>query len=190
MELREYRKEDAEIICSWIENEKSLYQWSADRLGRFPVSGDDLNRNYEPALASGCFFPLTAVESSDRVAGHLIIRYPDAADRTRVRFGFVIIDPVLRGRGKGREMLETALDYARDVLKADTVTLGVFANNPAARRCYESAGFRSVGENTFYQMPDGRWECIEMERTLLKCSSDEEGKTAGSGFSTMKEACP
>ena len=163
MILREYRKEDADIICSWIRDEKSLYQWSADRLGRFPVSGDDLNRSYEPVLGCGLFFPLTAVDASGHAAGHLFIRIPDAGDRTRVRFGFVIIDPALRGCGKGREMLQNALDYAQKVLKAETVTLGVFANNPAARHCYESVGFRPVGENTFYEMPVGRWECIEME---------------------------
>jgi len=166
MKLREYRKEDADIICSWIRDEKSLYQWSADRIGIFPISGDDLNKNYEPFLTSDRFIPLTAVDSSDRVTGHLFIRYPDANDRTRVRFGFVIIDPAVRGCGKGKEMLEKAIGYAKNILKAETVTLGVFANNHAAKHCYESVGFRPVGENTSYQMTIGRWECIEMALAL------------------------
>ncbi len=174
MRLRKYRKEDADIICSWIQDEKSLYQWSADRIGIFPISGDDLNRNYEPFLASDRFIPLTAVDSSDRITGHLFIRYPDADDRTRVRFGFVIIDPAIRGCGKGKEMLRKAIDYAGNVLNAETVSLGVFANNSAARHCYESVGFRSMGESTFYQMAIGRWECIEMVM-VLKSGGVAEG---------------
>ncbi len=166
MRLREYRKEDADIICGWIRDEKSLYEWSADRIGIFPISGNDLNRNYEPFLAGDRFIPLTAVDSSDRVTGHLFIRYPDENDHTRVRFGFVIIDPAVRGCGKGKEMLEKAIDYAENVLNAEIVTLGVFANNPAARHCYDSVGFRPVGKSKFYQMAVGRWECIEMALVL------------------------
>ena len=63
-------------------------------------------------------------------------------------------------------MLEKAIDYAGNVLNAEIITLGVFANNPAAKHCYESVGFRSVGESKFYQMTVGRWECIEMALVL------------------------
>ena len=35
MELKKYEKEDSAIICSWIKDEKSLYQWSADRIEKF-----------------------------------------------------------------------------------------------------------------------------------------------------------
>ena len=46
MELKKYEKEDSATICSWIKDEKSLYQ-----------------------------------------------------------FGYVIVDPALRGRGNGKKML-------------------------------------------------------------------------------------
>lgn len=49
MKLRKYKKEDANIVCSWIKDEKSLYQWSADRIGKYPFAAGDLNRNYEMA---------------------------------------------------------------------------------------------------------------------------------------------
>ena len=32
MELKKYEKEDSATICSWIKDEKSLYQWSADKI--------------------------------------------------------------------------------------------------------------------------------------------------------------
>lgn len=34
MELIKYQEKDSAVICSWIKDEKSLYQWSANRIGR------------------------------------------------------------------------------------------------------------------------------------------------------------
>ncbi len=62
MKLRKYRKEDSATICSWIQDEKSLYQWSADRIGKFPLMDDDLNKDYEPVISSDSFIPLSAVD--------------------------------------------------------------------------------------------------------------------------------
>lgn len=105
MKLRNYRREDSATICSWIQDEKSLYQWSADRIGKFPLMGDDLNKDYEPVISSDRFIPLSAVDEMDNVVGHLFIRYPNETDNETVRFGYVIINPAIRGGGKGKEML-------------------------------------------------------------------------------------
>lgn len=166
MKLRKYRKEDSAIVCSWIKDEKSLYQWSADKIGKFPLVDDDLDRNYEPVI-SDRFIPLSAVDENDDVVGHLLIRYPDETDNRTVRFGYVIVNPALRGCGKGKEMLQLAIDYARNVLHAYKITLGVFANNDNARYCYEAVGFRSIEKNVTYKMAIGEWECIEMELPVV-----------------------
>ena len=166
MKLRDFRKEDSAVIGSWVRDEKSLYQWSADTINKFPLGDDDLNRQFETGFPGKSAIPLTAVDEDGNVVGHLFIRYPDAADKSVVRFGYVIVDPELRGRGKGREMLELAIDYAGNVLGASRATLGVFTNNDSARRCYESVGFRPLGSR-IYKMPIGEWECMEMERSLI-----------------------
>ena len=163
MRLRSYRKEDSAVICGWIRDEESLYKWSADRIGLFPLPAEALNDQYGPKTGSGRFFPMTAVDEAGRVLGHLIIRYPDEADNSTVRFGFVIVDPALRGRGFGKEMLRLAVAYAVRELKASRITLGVFANNPPARACYEAVGFRATGETCLCRMAAGEWECVEME---------------------------
>ena len=67
MKLRKYVKEDSATICSWIKDEKSLYQWSADRIGKFPLLDDDLNKDYEPVISSDKFIPLTAIDEDDNV---------------------------------------------------------------------------------------------------------------------------
>ena len=68
------------------------------------------------------------------------------------------MDPEIKGKGYGRQMLSQALCYAFQILGMQTVTLGVYSDNAAARRCYESLGFKETGRTP----EDGR-EYIEME---------------------------
>lgn len=165
MELRAFRREDAAVICRWIRNETELYQWSADRFCKFPLEAADIVGSYAQQIQSGRFFPLTATDSAGSVTGHFIIRYPREDDDSLVRFGFVIVDPALRGRGLGRTMLGSGLAYIRAKLPAKTVDLGVFANNPSAKRCYEAVGFREYARRDC-ALPVGVWECIDMKLTI------------------------
>lgn len=166
MKLRKYIKEDSAIICSWIKDEKSLYQWSANRIGKFPLHDDDLNKNYEPMISNGRFIPLSAIDELNHVLGHLFIKYPDETNQSTVCFGFVILNPAIRGCGKGRELLQLAIDYAGSVLNAKKIILRVFSNNNNARQCYEAVGFRPSGKIETYKMSIGEWDCIEMELLL------------------------
>ena len=165
MILRNYKPEDSQIICSWIKDEKALFQWSADRIGKFPLSGDELNENYATANVGIDFFPLTAIDENENVIGHLFIRLPDPDKKSVVRFGFVIVSSELRGKGYGKAMLELAIDYAKKELNATKITLGVFENNSNARHCYEATGFTPVSRCTI-NIQNTDWECIEMEKKL------------------------
>ena len=162
MRLREYKQEDAGIIAGWLRSEEELYRWSADRFNKYPLSGEDINENYAPQMETGRFFPLTAVDDQGAVIGHFIIRYPREDDNRSVRFGFVILDPSLRGKGYGKEMLRLGIEYVRERLFASRIDLGVFENNEGARRCYEAVGFREYGRREC-EMPIGTWICIDME---------------------------
>lgn len=166
MKLRKYKTTDSDIISVWIVDEKSLYQWSADRINKFPLSGDDINNCYLPMMQTGRFIPLTFIDQSDNIIGHLTIRYPIQSNDKVVRLGFVIVDPVLRGKGYGKALLSAAIEYAKINLNAERITLGVFANNDNAKFCYQSVGFKSVDKNEIYKLPIGEWECIEMAFTL------------------------
>ena len=165
MKLREYRKEDAAVICSWVRDETTLYEWSADRIARFPFDAGDLDSHHEHTIRNERFMPFTFVDDADRPVGHIAIRYPDPEDESMVRFGFVIIDPDLRRRGLGRMMLDEACRYSKDVLHAERVTLSVFSRNTKALKCYDSAGFRSISKET-YTMPIGVWEAQILEKEL------------------------
>ena len=165
MKLRPYKAEDSQIICSWVKDEKTLFQWSADRIGKFPLMGNELNENYAERKAGLDFFPLTAVDEKENVIGHLFVLIPDANVKTTVRFGFVIVSSEIRGKGYGKKMLELAIEYAKKELKANKATLGVFANNPKAQACYEAVGFKPFSKRVI-NILGADWECIDMELNL------------------------
>lgn len=162
MVLRSYNCADSAIICKWLGTETELYKWSADRFNKFPLTANDIDDNYAPQIKTGGFIPLTAVDEKDNVIGHFIIRYPKEYDDGTVRFGFVIVDPVLRGKGYGREMLLLGIEYVKENLTATRIDLGVFTNNDRALHCYESVGFKEYNRRRC-EMPIGVWECIDMD---------------------------
>ena len=159
LRLRPWREEDAGAVVSWIGNEFAFRQWCADRYDHYPVTAEDVCAQYR-AQAGADFYPMTAFDESG-IVGHMILRFTDSA-KTVLRFGFVIVDSRKRGRGYGREMLRLALIMAFEVLKAETVTLGVFENNPGAYRCYRAAGFEDTGERKRCRILGREWICREM----------------------------
>jgi RimJ/RimL family protein N-acetyltransferase len=166
MILRRFEAADGAAILSWIKNEREFRMWSADRFGNYPSAPEIIAAHHEMCSRSGSFFPLTAVNEDGSVVGHLILRYTDDT-KDDVRFGFVIVDSSRRGTGLGRKMLELAKTYAVDVLHAKRMSLGVFEDNGAARKCYEAVGFSeiNIGEELYHVLGE-TWRCIEMELIL------------------------
>lgn len=56
-------------------------------------------------------------------------------------WGIYIYDIDLRGKGIGTEVLDQALDYARNEMKMNQVFLEVLSENHRAQKVYENAGF-------------------------------------------------
>ncbi len=167
LKLRPYKPSDAEAIVSWIKDERALRKWSSDRYGAYPIVAEDINHKYLDCNGD-CeepdnFYPMT-LEDEGGPVGHLILRYTDEA-KSVIRFGFVIVDDSKRGRGYGKKMLQMAIRYAFDMLKAEKITLGVFENNPSAYFCYKAAGFREIPmeEELLFEILGEQWKCIELE---------------------------
>lgn len=165
MKIREFIPADAERIVSWISNEREFRLWCADRYEHFPISADDIIEQYAESRKSGRFFPYTAEDEKGFPIGHFILRYPDD-DMSVLRLGFVIIDNSKRGKGIGCELVKLAKNYASEVLHAHKLTLGVFENNIAARKCYVSSGFVPIGCSGKLTFFNEKWDCIELELVL------------------------
>ncbi len=165
LRLRPYKACDAQIITKWLKNEYAFRQWSADRYEKYPITPDDMNLYYDRDKNNEKIWGMTAFDDTG-IIGHFTMRFPEGDNFEEIRLGFVIVDDKVRGKGYGREMLSLAIRYAFDFVKVKKISLGVFENNTAAIKCYESCGFQRVKlENTeCYHCMGEIWDCIEMEK--------------------------
>lgn len=167
LRLRPYKNCDAKNVVTWRKDEVSFRKWSADRWESFPITEADMNKKYldcnGDCIDMDNFYPMTAFDDSG-VVGHLIMRFTDEKKEV-LRFGFVIVDDSKRGMGYGKEMLELALKYAFEILKAEKVTLGVFDNNMPAYYCYKTVGFREIAmeEEEKCNICGETWNVLELE---------------------------
>ena len=172
--LRPYKECDAEIIARWVQDRDVFLKWGGELFGAFPISADIIRAKY--GLKNGdCeepdnFYPWTALDGENRIVGHFIMRYLHGNNRI-LRFGWVIVDDSIRGKGVGTRMLQAGLKYAFEILDADVVTIGVFDSNPNAHRCYQKAGFadREVVEKE-------PWNVIEMEISRSDYQRRQDGQ--------------
>lgn len=162
LRLRPYKACDAIEITKWLKDRYAFCQWSADRYSTYPIAAEDMNAFYEADKENDSMWGMTAFDESG-VVGHLTMRFPDS-DKKTVRFGFVIVDDMKRGKGYGKEMLELAIRYAFDILKAEKISLGVFENNAPAIYTYQSVGFHEIPSEyaECYECMGEVWKCIEM----------------------------
>ncbi|MCC2617133.1 GNAT family N-acetyltransferase [Aestuariibacter halophilus] len=69
----------------------------------------------------------------------------EADDKELVMDG-IVVDPTVRGKGVGSQLLDAIIHYATEQ-GYDTVRLDVIDSNPRARKLYEAKGFKAVETN-------------------------------------------
>ena len=145
--FRDYTPADGELVASWVTDEWTLRVWSAACYEAWPVTGEEINRLYEKMMKKEpSFRPLMAEEDGIPV-GHMCLQYTDP-EQSNVHFGFVIMDPVCRGKGVGSRMLQLAIELSFGEMGAETLDLMVLDCNERAHRCYLRLGFRDVPDTT------------------------------------------
>ncbi len=144
--LREYKAEDARLVVTWFTDREMFEMWNANKYDHYPISAQDMNDFYdaqksvEGVMTGDNFWAMTALDD-DKVVGHLFMHYLDKEKET-IKFGCIIVDGNIRGKGYGSKMLELAIDYAFNEKGAKKVTLGVFENNQRAIKCYDRLMFK------------------------------------------------
>ena len=147
MTLRPFSINDASTVLSWCKDKHAFRLWSADRYKDFPAQPKEMQKQYD----GDNMFPLTAVVGEE-IVGHILLRFP-SEDKSVIRFGFVIVDDSKRGMGYGRQLLQLAIDHACNQMGVKTITLGVFADNPSALKCYQYS----------YMIDGEKWKGYEMK---------------------------
>ena len=161
LRLRPYKSCDAEKIAGWLKDEDIFLKWGGKLFGNYPITAEMVDDKYIKQNG-GCtepdnFYPWVALDDDGAVVGHFIMRYING-DKRCIRFGWVIVDDTIRGKGYGAQMLRAGLRYAFEILGAERVTLGVFEGNERAHKCYRSVGFVD-----YETRPGDPWNVIEME---------------------------
>lgn len=160
MRLRPYKSCDSKVFEKWIKDEEVFRKWGGERFGSFPINANIIDDKYckknGDCVEEDNFYPWTAIDENNNIVGHFIMRYT-GGDNRQLRFGWVIVDDSMRGKGYGKQMLELGLMYAFKIFGANRVTIGVFENNDAAHWCYKKAGF--VDTEIIASTP---WNVVEM----------------------------
>ena len=139
MRLRPYvHSHDFDAMKGWITDERVHALWCANRIA-FPLEKEDFGRFVEDSFVNSNDCAFTAAQDDGRAVGFICCSINCETNEAMLKF--VLVDPLQRGKGYGKEMVRLAAQYAYDIAKAGLVHLNVFTANAAARRCYESAGF-------------------------------------------------
>ncbi len=140
--LRPYKPSDAHYLLKWQGDEYAFAQWCAYKFS-YPLTEEQLISYYHQQESDEHAWIMSALDDDGTPVGHLLMRMADYQNES-IHFGFIIIDPLLKGKGIGKEMVSLASSYAFDILKVNKITLSVFDNNPSAHNCYKAAGFEDV----------------------------------------------
>ncbi len=99
---------------------------------------------------------LLRVPISDHVVGHIELRggkTPQEMHRAYLSMG---LRRSFTGRGLGRRLLDTAVDWARTQKNLEWIDLGVFAENETAIKLYKRYGFMETGfRRDAFRLEDG-----------------------------------
>ena len=155
LRLRPFKQADAALILTWCQDETTFYQWTAGRLGNYPITQEQFRFN-------DALMPFVAFDE-DGIVGFFTLRTPNN-NLDELRFGFVIVDPAKRGKSYGKSMLRLGIKFAFELYGAKKVSLGVFENNLPAYYCYKAAGFQDVSLDTIetYSVLGEEWCCKEL----------------------------
>lgn len=138
MKLRLYRADDFDVIKPWVDDERVHMLWCANLI-HYPLE----KSNFAEVLAKGTErlgeIPFIAETDEGTPAGFICYSQNEETKTGMLRF--VILDPSLRGKGYGREMVSLTAQYGFEERDAQAVRLVVFSANEAAKHCYLSAGF-------------------------------------------------
>ena len=135
--LRPITMEDTDRIVSWRNQDRVRHNFIYQKL----FTKESHENWMHTQVETGHVVQFIICEkNNDRPVGSVYFRDIDH-DNKKAEYGIFIGEADAAGRGIGSETARLAADYARDVLKLHKLMLRVFADNTAAVRSYEKAGF-------------------------------------------------
>jgi RimJ/RimL family protein N-acetyltransferase len=162
------RQEDAATLARWSHDAGYLRAVDTDYARpRGPDAFAPSDRASANAAADAVEFRLRTLDD-DRLIGFVALHSIEWNNRAGL-LSIGIGEPDYRGKGYGSDALRLILRYAFDELNLERVGLDVIANNAAAIRAYEGAGFSKEGVLRRAVLRDGQHH----DRILMGILRDE-----------------
>jgi len=163
--LREYRREDLEQMRKWVNDPGVTHFLSHVFL---PAQTLPMTESFLERVLSGqstnCHF-IIADRQTEAYVGQIDLLNLNTVDRC-AELGIVIGDPKRHNQGVGREAISLMLHFAFRRANLQRVELLVDADNAAAIRCYEKAGFVYEGCCRKSHFRDGAYVDINLMGAL------------------------
>ncbi len=157
MRLRETTLADLDLLLKWVPSKQAMVMWSGPTFN-WPLTRHQLEaylKNDRRQYWTGLH------PSSKDPVGHASVL---ADEKTRtMRLGLILLDPVVRGNGLGRELVTAAVRAGFESSSLPVMTLGVYSHNAPARHMYENLGFRETGQVRSIEVEGQQWHALEMQ---------------------------
>lgn len=164
-------REQIPTYARWFSDSETMRTQGAPGPG--PRTVEEVTTWYESEMSgnpSRAFFSVYE-RGTMRHIGFVDLQHIDHRNRT-AEMSLMVGEPDARGRGYATEMARLILDYGFTALSLHNIMLEVYANNPAARRVYEKAGFREFARRSESYFMDGQWwDRIYMEALATEFAS-------------------
>lgn len=154
--LRPIADADTDLIVKW-RNTPSVVQNFIFRQTFTP----EMHRNWLAAkVATGQVVQYIIIDKADdKLVGSVYYRDIDNHNRS-AEYGIFIGEESARGKGLGTETAKLFTDFGFAELKLHRISLRVLAENTAARRSYEKAGFVQEGIFRDMELLDGQYRDV------------------------------
>ena len=144
MRIRPYiPNKDYEYVSKWIDNERTLTFWCANRFS-YPITQQSFHNFLEKNAIDWTDSAYVATENNGQIVGFFCYSVNTTDNIGFLKF--VIVDKTKRGKGYGK-----------------AVQLNVFNENTLAKQCYEKVGFveRKIDKDVF-SYKDELWSRCNM----------------------------
>lgn len=139
--MRQITTEDTDLIVRW----RNSYRVRSNFIDQRLFTAESHMNWMNTRVAAGEVIQFILCEkAASRPVGSVYFRDIDRENR-RAEYGIFIGEADAAGKGYGTLAAGAAVSYAAEVLKLHKLVLRVFADNAAAVRSYEKAGFVREG---------------------------------------------
>ena len=165
IKLEYFTKDDFALLIKWVDSESVLQNWTGS-LFSFPLTHEKLAWYIRDAndISNPDVFIYKAVDTGNgKTIGHISLGSISMKNRSARISRVLVGDTCTRGKGYCSAMVQEVLRIGFDELGLHRISLGVYANNTSAIRCYERCGFVKEGvHRDVLKYGDAYWSLVEM----------------------------